>query len=349
MSAVRAIWTWLGNQRTVRGLALASLVANVGIVVTGGAVRLTASGLGCPTVPSCTDDSLVPTREMGAHGIIEFGNRQLTFLVGAVAAVALIATLAQRPRRRPLVVLAALVLAVIPAQALIGALTVLTDLNPWVVGCHFLVSMAVIAAAYTFWRRTGEPDGPVRAAVPRPLRQLVWLLTAVAGTVLVAGTVVTGAGPHAGDRDAKRNGLDLESVSQLHVDLVFLLLGLTVAAWLALRAASAPRAAGTGSAPSAAGAELAPSAAGAGSAPRAAVRAAAVLLAVELGQGLIGFVQYFTDLPVLLVGAHMLGACLVWLAALDLLHRTRIRVPAQESVPDKIPLSENAPVGAFQS
>jgi cytochrome c oxidase assembly protein subunit 15 len=340
MSAVRAIWNWLGNQRTVRGLALASLVANVGIVVTGGAVRLTASGLGCPTVPSCTDDSLVPTREMGLHGVIEFGNRQLTFLVGAVAAVALIATLAQRPRRRPLVVLAALVLAVIPAQALIGALTVLTDLNPWVVGCHFLVSMAVIAAAYTFWRRTGEPDGPAQATVARPLRQLVWLLTAVAGAVLVVGTVVTGAGPHAGDRDAKRNGLDLESVSQLHVDLVFLLLGLSVAAWLALRAASAPRAAGAGSPLRAAVA---------GSAPQAAARAAAVLLAVELGQGLIGFVQYFTDLPVLLVGAHMLGACLVWLAALDVLHRTRVRVPAPEPVPDEIPLSEGAPVGALQS
>jgi heme a synthase len=306
---------WLGSRRTVRGLALASLVANVGIVVTGGAVRLTASGLGCPTVPSCTEDSLVPTREMGVHGVIEFGNRQLTFLVGAFAALALVATLVGRPRRRSLVVPAALVLAVIPAQALIGAVTVLTDLNPWVVGCHFLVSMAVIAAAYTLWRRTAQPDGPVpadeagrnrpqpalSAGVPRPLRQLVWLLVAASGAVLVAGTVVTGAGPHAGDIDAKRNGLDLESVSQLHVDLVFLLLGLSVAAWLALRAVAAPP---------------------------AAVRAAAVLLAVELGQGLIGFGQYFTDLPVLLVGAHMLGACLVWLATLDVLHRTQVRVPA---------------------
>jgi cytochrome c oxidase assembly protein subunit 15 len=318
LDAARA---WLGSQRTVRGLALASLVANVGIVVTGGAVRLTGSGLGCPTVPACTDDSLVPTREMGIHGVVEFTNRQLTFIVGAVAALALLAVLLQRPRRRPLVVLAALVLAVIPAQALIGALTVLTDLNPWVVGCHFLVSMAVIAAAYTFWRRTGDlnRDQPIQAPLPRPLRQLTWLVVAVAAAVLMVGTVVTGAGPHAGDIHAKRNGLDLESISQLHVDLVFLLLGLSLAAWLALRA---------------------------GSAPRAALRAAGVLLGVELGQGLIGFVQYFTDLPVLLVGAHMLGACLVWLAALDVLHRTRVRTPAPDSGRDAIPVPERAPVAA---
>lgn len=316
MNAVRG---WLGADRTVRGLALASLVANVAIVVTGGAVRLTGSGLGCPTVPACSDDSLVPTRELGVHGIIEFGNRQVTFVLGAVAALALLAVLLQRPRRRSLVVLAVLVLGVIPAQALVGFATVLTDLNPWVVGCHFLVSMAVIAAAYTFWRRTGEPDGPVQPSVPRPLRQLTWLTTAVAAAVLVAGTVVTGAGPHAGDAEAKRNGLDLESVSQLHVDLVFLLLGLSLAAWLAMRAVPASR---------------------------AAVRSALVLVAVELGQGLIGFVQYFTDLPVLLVGAHMLGACLVWLAALDLLHRTRVRTPAPAPVPDALSVAESSPVAA---
>jgi cytochrome c oxidase assembly protein subunit 15 len=318
-SRVDAARQWLGRERTVRGLALASLVANVGIVVTGGAVRLTASGLGCPTVPSCSDQSLVPTKEMGVHGVIEFGNRQLTFLVGAIAALALLAAVLQRPRRRSLVALSALVLAGIPAQALIGAITVLTHLNPWVVGCHFLVSMAVIATSYTFWRRTGEPDGPVQLSVPRSLRQLTWLTTSTAAAVLVVGTVVTGAGPHAGDADAKRNGLDLESISQLHVDLVFLLLGLSVAALFALRA---------------------------GSASQVAVRAAGVLLGVELGQGLIGFVQYFTDLPVLLVGAHMLGACVVWLAALDLLHRTRVRTPALAPIPDEMSIAESAPVGA---
>jgi heme a synthase len=296
----------------IRGLALASLVANVGIVVSGGAVRLTGSGLGCPTVPSCTDESMTPTREMGVHGVIEFGNRQLTFVLGAVAAAALVAAVLQRPRRRSLVVLATAVLGIIPAQALIGAITVLTDLNPWVVGCHFLVSIAVIAAAYAFWRRTSEPDGPVRAVVPRALRQLGWLVAAAAAAVLVIGTVVTGAGPHAGDENAKRNGLDLESISQLHVDLVFLLLGLSVAMWLALRAVSAPP---------------------------PAVRAAAVLLGVELGQGLIGFIQYVTNLPVILVGAHMLGACLVWLAVLDMLYRTRVRV----AVPATVPIDERAP------
>lgn len=306
---------WLGTDRTIRRLALASLVANTGIVVTGGAVRLTASGLGCPTVPACTEDSLVPTREMGVHGVIEFGNRQLTFVLGAIAAVCLLATLVRRPRRRPLVALAALVLAAIPAQALIGAVTVLTELNPWVVGCHFLVSMAAIAAAYTFWRRAAEPDGPGVTdrpgvtAVPPALRHLAAALAVVAAAVLVSGVVVTGAGPHAGDAAAKRNGLDLESVAQAHVDVVFLLLGLSIGAWFALRAASAVRAA----------------------------RAVAVLLAVELGQGAIGFVQYLTDLPVLLVGAHMLGACLVWLAVLDVLYRTRIRTPAPDAASDAGP------------
>jgi cytochrome c oxidase assembly protein subunit 15 len=319
MNAVRLIWGWLGGQRTVRGFALASLVANVVIVVTGGAVRLTDSGLGCPTVPSCTDESLVPTKEMGAHGVIEFGNRQLTFVLGVLAGLTLLAALAQRPRRRALVVLAALVLGVIPAQALVGMITVWTDLNPWVVGCHFLVSMAVIAAAYTLWRRTGEPAGGTPTSLPRPLRQLTWLVTVVAGAVLVAGTVVTGAGPHAGDADAKRNGLDLESVSQLHVDLVFLLLGLSIATWLAMRASAAPR---------------------------AAVRAAAVLIGVELSQGLIGFVQYFTNLPVLLVGAHMLGACLVWLAALDVLYHNRIRTLAPSPIQDEVLVTQRAAVAA---
>jgi cytochrome c oxidase assembly protein subunit 15 len=284
----------------VSRLALASVIANVGIVVTGGAVRLTGSGLGCPTWPTCTDAAYTPNQAMGIHGAIEFSNRMLTFAVGAIAALALLAVLLQRPRRRSLVILAALVLAVIPAQAVVGGLTVLTDLNPWVVACHFLVSIAIIAAAYAFWRRSREPSAPtISLALPAPLRVLGWLLIATSAAVLAIGTIVTGSGPHAGDVHARRTGLDPRNITQLHTDAVFLLVGLSVAMWFALRAASAPR---------------------------PAVRAAAILVAVELGQGVIGFVQYFTHLPELLVGLHMLGACLVWLATLDTLHHTRYSV-----------------------
>ncbi|MCO1599571.1 COX15/CtaA family protein [Micromonospora sp. RHAY321] len=283
----------------LRRLALASIIANVGIVVTGGAVRLTASGLGCPTWPRCTDASYVATSEMGLHGAVEFGNRMLTFAVGLIALATVLAVLAHRPRRPGLLALAVAVFLGIPAQAVIGGITVLTNLNPWVVGLHFLASMAVIAAAYALWRRIGEPDGPTVAVVPAPLRTLARVTTGVAVAVLVVGTWVTGSGPHAGDQGAARNGLDPESISQVHADSVFLLLGLSVALIFAFRAVGARRA----------------------------TRAAVVLLAVELGQGLIGFVQYFTHVPAILVGAHMLGSCLVLLAALAVQWSTRERHP----------------------
>ncbi|WP_176738005.1 COX15/CtaA family protein [Micromonospora inyonensis] len=287
----------------LRRLALASIIANVGIVVTGGAVRLTDSGLGCPTWPRCTDESYTATAEMGINGAIEFGNRLLTFAVGLIALATLLAVLLHRSRRRSLLPLAVAVFLGIPAQAVIGGITVLTNLNPWVVGLHFLASMAVIAAAYALWRRTKEPDGPTVAVVPAPLRTLAWLTTLVSVAVLVIGTWVTGSGPHAGDHGAARNGLDPESIAQVHADSVFLLIGLSVALVFAFRAVGA-----TGAA-----------------------RAALVLLAVELGQGLIGFVQYLTHLPALLVGAHMLGSCLVLLATLSVQWSTRERRPAPAS------------------
>ncbi|MEH0934985.1 COX15/CtaA family protein [Micromonospora psammae] len=284
----------------LRRLAYASIVANVAIVVTGGAVRLTASGLGCPTWPRCTDESYTTTAEMGVHGVIEFGNRLLTFAVGIIALATVLAVLAHRPRRKGLLGLAVAVFLGIPAQAVIGGITVLTNLNPWVVGLHFLASMAVIAAAYALWRRIKDPDGPAVPVVPGPLRTLAVLTTVTSVAVLVVGTWVTGSGPHAGDGGAARNGLDPEQISQVHADAVFLLLGLSVALVFAFRAVGA-----TGPA-----------------------RAAGVLIAVELGQGVIGFVQYFTDLPALLVGAHMLGSCLVLLATLSVLWSTRERRPA---------------------
>ncbi|CAN5573679.1 COX15/CtaA family protein [soil metagenome] len=266
--------------RFVRQLGWASLVANIGIVVTGGAVRLTGSGLGCPTWPRCTDESFRPHGELDLHQAIEFGNRMLTFVLTAVAIATFVAAVqAGLPHLRRL----ALVLALgIPAQAVIGGITVLTGLNPWIVGVHLLVSMAMVAVSVLFLWRIDHPDAVWRRGGPVPA--LAWSLFGSAWVVLFLGTVVTGAGPHAGDADTPRSGLDTLEVSQLHADAVFLFVGLTIGAAFAVWIT---RGAGT------------------------ALRAALLLLAVEAGQSTIGFVQYFTDLPEILVGFHMLGAGLI--------------------------------------
>jgi cytochrome c oxidase assembly protein subunit 15 len=283
---------------TVRRLALASVVANSAIVVTGGAVRLTASGLGCPTWPRCTSTTLTPTAESAAHGVIEFGNRLLTFVLTAVVVATLVAVVRQRPRRRSLVVLSTAVLLGIPAQAVLGGITVLTGLNPWTVMAHFLLSMVLIALAVVLHRRTTEGDGAPVPVVREPLRRLAQLLVGVVAVTLAVGTVVTGSGPHSGDPKAGRTGLNPVSVSGVHADVVMLVIGLSVAVWFALRATEAPAAVG---------------------------RAAAVLIAVEAGQAAIGWTQYFTDLPVVLVGMHLAGACLVLIAACRVLLATRER------------------------
>jgi len=284
---------------TVRRLALASVVANAAIVVTGGAVRLTASGLGCPEWPRCTATTLTPTAEYAAHGVIEFGNRLLTFALTAVVVAVLVAVVRARPRRRDLVRLAVVGVLGIPAQALLGGITVLTGLNPWTVMGHFLLSMLLIGAAVVLHQRTREGDAPARPTVPPLLRRLSYGLLALTAAVLAVGTVVTGSGPHSGDPTAGRTGLDPGAMSQLHADLVFLLVGATFGLWAALRSTGAT----------------------------AAARAALVLLVVELAQGLLGFVQYFTDLPVVLVGLHLAGACLVLVAAVQVVLATRDRGP----------------------
>jgi heme a synthase len=301
----------LGTPTALRRVALASVIANVGIVITGGAVRLSGSGLGCPTWPRCTADSYVITAAAGAHGVIEFGNRMLTFAVGVVAVLGVLVALLQTRPRRGVRGLAFAVLAGIPAQAVLGGLTVLTHLNPWVVAAHFLLSMAVIGLAYAFWRRARDVATDWRP--PPPIRSLALTVTAVAAAVLALGTVVTGSGPHAGDASARRTGLDPATVAQLHADAVFLLVGLSIALWYALRAVAAPR---------------------------AAVRAAGILVGVELAQGVIGFTQYFTGLPAVVVAAHRAGAAAVWLATLAALsavpggQRTNARVARQPGEPE---------------
>ena len=271
----------------VSRLALANAVANGAIVVTGGAVRLTGSGLGCPTWPRCTSESFVATPELAGHGVIEFGNRLLTFVLAAVAIATVVAV--WRSERRDLRPLAVLTFLGIPAQALLGGVTVLTGLNPWTVASHFLVSIVLIALATVLWLRSREP-GVGQPLLRRPLALLVTGAAAVTAVVLVLGTLVTGSGPHSGDVDADdvptgdRMGFDVELVSQLHADAVFLLVGLTVALLVSLHATDAPG---------------------------RVRRAARDLLVVQLAQGVVGYVQYFTDLPIALVLLHMLGAVLV--------------------------------------
>lgn len=290
------------SDRAVRVVALAAVVANAVIVLTGALVRLTGSGLGCPTWPECGAGRYVVTDAYGIHGLIEFSNRMLTFLLTAVVAAAVVAAIGRRPWRRALVGWASTLVLGIIAQAVLGGLTVLTHLNPWLVAAHFLLSMAVIAAAVTFFVRAGEGDAPARARIAPPLRGLVAGLAAVTVSVLALGTVVTGSGPHAGAARARRTGLNPATVSQLHADVVMLLIGLTIATVVALAVTSAPR---------------------------RVKKAGAVLLVVELAQGFIGFVQYFTHLPVVLVAAHVLGACLVWIATLSLWFATRERALAR--------------------
>jgi heme a synthase len=298
------------SSAVVPRFALANLVANGAIVLTGGAVRLTGSGLGCPTWPRCTDESFVATPELAGHGAIEFGNRLLTFVLAAVAVATVVAVF--RSSRRDLRRLSVLSFLGIPAQALLGGVTVLTGLNPWTVAAHFLVSSALVAVTTVLWLRSREP-GVGRPVVRRPFALLVAGIAAATAAVLVLGTVVTGSGPHSGDPDAGRTGFDPQLVSQLHADSVFLLLGLTIALLVALHATDSPG---------------------------RIRRAARDLLVVQVAQGVVGYVQYFTDLPVVLVLLHMLGAVLVTAYTARLVWS--VRGPASELPLEPTPVREPA-------
>ena len=276
----------------VRGWGWASLVANGVLVVTGGVVRLTGSGLGCPTWPRCTEESFTPHGAYNIHSAIEFGNRLLTYVLVAVAVGTFVA--AWQSGRRDLRLLALVMALGIPAQAVIGGITVLTDLNPWIVSLHLLCSLAIIGVAVLFLHRIDRPAPTVR---PRgAVLGLAWATFAAAWAVLYVGTVVTGSGPHAGDASSPRNGLSPLQMSQLHADLVFLFVGLTLGLLFAVIATGAPQRTRT---------------------------AVVWLLVIEVAQGAIGFVQYFTDLPVVLVGFHMLGAALISAAVTWALLETR--------------------------
>jgi cytochrome c oxidase assembly protein subunit 15 len=265
------------DRAVVERWAWASVVANAAIVLTGGLVRLTGSGLGCPTWPRCTDQSFVPHRALGVHGVIEFGNRMFTYVLVAVALGTLIAVwrsaASTQTARRIAVVLAL----GIPLQGIIGGITVLTDLNPWIVAGHLVLSMALIVGSVLL---VVQVRGSTAAPVPARSVALTRITFAALIVVVYLGTVVTGSGPHAGDADSPRNGLDPHVMSHVHAAGVYMLVALTLATVVMLRGTQA-------------------------------ARYALLLLGVELLQGTIGFVQYFTDLPVALVAAHLVGAAIL--------------------------------------
>ena len=271
----------------------ANLAAQIGIVVTGGLVRLTGSGLGCPSWPQCVPGSYTPvvTQPQGFHKDIEFGNRLLTFVVSVFAIAAFVVVLRHVRAGfggRRLFLLGLVPPLGVAVQAVVGGVTVHTDLNPNVVAPHFLISMALVAASTALLLEAGPDGGAEPRAVRPPLRLLAGMLCAVAAVVVVLGTVVTGSGPHSGDAaKPARLGFDPRTVSWLHADAVWLFVGLVLALLLALSLT--------------------------GDAPRV-LRRAWALLAVTLLQGAIGYTQYALDLPIALVSLHMLGASLLVVA-----------------------------------
>ncbi|MEU6365895.1 COX15/CtaA family protein [Streptomyces sp. NPDC046931] len=298
---------WTPDSRTVRRAALAALVMSVVIVVTGGAVRLTGSGLGCPTWPQCTDDSLTTTSAMGVHGAIEFGNRMLTYVLCAAVGWAIVAARSQKPWRRGLTRLGWAQFWIVMSNAVLGGIVVLVGLNPYTVAAHFLLSTALITVAAVMWQRTREGDGEPRPLVGKAVWQLVWFLVAASVLLIAVGTVVTGAGPHAGDsREVARIDIDWETVAKLHAVLAWIVVTLTFALWFVLKAVDAPK---------------------------GPLHRTRDLFLILLGQGAIGYVQYFTHLPELLVGLHMFGSCLVWIGVLRVLLSLRERPEVTAGLP----------------
>jgi cytochrome c oxidase assembly protein subunit 15 len=303
----RAKRSWMGlrqpTSRSVERWAWAAVVANTVIILTGGLVRLTGSGLGCPTWPKCTDSSFVPHRELGLHGVIEFGNRMLTYVLIAVVVATFVAVWRWSGTSRPLRRLAALIALGVPFQGVIGGITVLTDLNPWIVSLHLLLSLLLVSASVLLVVRV---RGTSPAGVSPRARALVIATYAVLWAVVYLGTVVTGSGPHAGDDQAPRNMLDPQVMSHVHAVAVYVLVALTIGCCLLLRGAPV-------------------------------VRLAVGLLIAEIAQGTIGFVQYFTDLPIALVATHLVGAALLVAVATRLfveIASTRVLVSQSPSEPE---------------
>lgn len=271
----------------IRLVAIATIIAQGGIAVTGSIVRVTGSGLGCPEWPQCFEGSLTPVAHDDVAALnqwVEFGNRMLTGVVGVVAFGCLVLALLVRPHRRRLILLALTMPVGVAVQAGVGGITVLTGLAWWTVGVHFLLSMVLVWLAVLLLAAFFEGDEPPRWHGPRPLPRLLVAATAVLAMVLAAGVLVTAAGPHSGDAATPRLAVDIPLLARVHAGLLVGYLALLVAVGIAVRTSGAP-------------ARL--------------WRRFLVLGAVVLAQGTIGEVQYFTGVPEALVSTHVLGAACV--------------------------------------
>jgi cytochrome c oxidase assembly protein subunit 15 len=327
--APRAVWRWLApvlrvmqrwlapvlspTPTSMRRIALAGVVANAGIIMTGAAVRLSKSGLGCPDWPNCTRSSLVaaPTRgDPMVHTWIEFGNRTLTAAVMVVAVAVFVAAWQFRPggrRRRDLVWLAAAQPIGVLAQAVLGGIVVLTKLSPAWVSVHFLVSIAAVGAAVLLNVRCAEGTGPARSLVRIDQRLMARGLVVLVAVMLAAGTVVTGTGPLAGAGNVPRYHLPLSGVTQLHADIGWMMGMLAVVLAASLRLTGAPR---------------------------KAARLGWLMFFLVGAQGAIGYAQYFSGLPAGLVWVHVSDSVLIWIVALRLMFATRDRGPVTEAPAD---------------
>jgi len=272
-----------------RRITFGATLALAFIIVTGGAVRLTGSGLGCPDWPTCASDRVVAPWEY--HAMVEFVNRTITGLVSVAVMLAVLGSLVRRPRRRDLLWLSIGLVAGVIGQIVLGGLTVLFELKPGFVMAHFLLSMVLLANAVVLHHRAGRPVGPTRPAVSTDLLALGRLAVAAAALVIFLGTIVTSSGPHGGDEDAERLPFLLPDVTRLHGIAVTLFLAVTLVVLWRLRRAGVDR---------------------------GILRRSEVLLAVVVAQGALGYIQYFTGVPALLVGFHIAGATAVWVAALRL-------------------------------
>jgi heme a synthase len=311
---------------SLRGLALAAVVANVVIMSTGEAVRLSKSGLGCPDWPDCTAKSLVAANTAGQTTLntwIEFGNRLLNFPLVAIAGLVFIAACCYRSpttgqRRRDLIWLAAALPGGVIGQAVVGGIVVLTKLNPAWVAAHFMLSTAIVAAAVVLHVRAGEGDGPAVPTVRRDLRIVGATLVGAVALTFAAGTVVTGTGKLAGNAAAPRFHLPFVGVTQLHADIGWVIAALSFALLIGLPLSGAPR---------------------------QAVRRIYLMAGLTLAQGAIGYAQYFAGLPAGLVWVHVTVAVVIWVVTVQLYLAMRERGPRPEGSPPA-PSPEEIPASA---
>lgn len=278
-----------------RVIALAALIALVAIVVTGAAVRLTGSGLGCDDWPACNNQRLIDVSSK--HAAIEQVNRLFTGLVSAAVIAAVLGSVFRRPRRHDLIWLSAGLVAGVIGQAVLGGVTVLVDLHPLAVQGHMLLSLVLVATAVVLVQRAAQPDDGqlVRPVSPEISRHVggIAVLTAVA---LVTGTVVTGAGPHAGDEDVRRFGVDIGQTARLHSVMVWFAVAAMLALVWRLRRRPAERA--------------------------SLAEWISSWIFIALLQGAVGYVQYFNEIPALLVGIHVFGATVLWAVTVAIVLRT---------------------------